>query len=132
MSIASKDRFNTRTSLDRYQFQAIRRYLNAALKLPDPDEEWTADEIGVKGGTITAWERSGVIQQVEPAGNDTNCVWETTPGARAYAHDIADGRTTTPCGNATGFRTIEPGTYTCSSDDCDCRFDRETAKEVTA
>lgn len=56
--------------------------------------------------------------------------WVPTDVARCADQvvDAADA-THTPCGRC-GVRTIEPGTYSCTADGCDCRFGRERAQEV--
>lgn len=107
----------------------------AAAELPPhPETYHWADVEDVTHSQLHTFRHAGIIQVVEPrcSRNDHTTLWKTHKGVAdwlEYHDDTVDG---TPCGNATGIRTIQPGTYTCSCDDCDCRMDRETAEQVIA
>lgn len=122
-----------RTGLDRYQVEAVRRFIDEAQKLPAAGHgEWKAPDVGISGGTLKAFDAAGVVEKVERQTNGSPSTWRSVAGVRDYAQTVSERRTTTPCGNATGFTTIEAGeVYTCNDDACDCRFGREVALEVS-
>lgn len=59
-------------------------------------------------------------------------VWTVKPGVEAVIEQYAAAASLCPCGHA-GVRNVRgedaPG-FSCQRDDCDIRFDRETAREV--
>ncbi len=58
--------------------------------------------------------------------------WTVADGVRAWiaAHVDPPGECPAPDCRAGGITNLGGGAYTCSNDDCDSRFDRETAAEV--
>ena len=125
-----------RRSIARDQYLTIRKYSEAALKLPESGVTWTNDEVGLDKGPLSAFSHHGVIVSVGRDEDDTvpqRNIWRTAHGVSDWVDRHLDEPEYTPCGNATGIRTLEAGrVYTCSSDDCDCRMSREEAEEVLA
>lgn len=120
--------------LSHVQASALRRRFEDAVKLPPHGEEWLGKEVGIGGGAIRLFSQVGVIQKCGYEDDDTYAhYWETKQGVRDWLESRIENRDTTPCGHATGIRTIEAGTtFTCTDDSCDCRMDRETAEAIFA
>lgn len=115
-----------------HQRAAVQRYPMEAQKLPDVGEEWRRIEIGLDQAALTTFHRNGVVERVRRDPQQVKrSIWQTKKGVTGWVEEHTS-EPTTPCGHATGIHTIEPGTYTCTDDDCDCRMDRETAMEVVA
>lgn len=107
--------------------------MDDAAKLPEHGETWLGKEVGLDGGAIRLFSQVGVIQKRGCEEDEAFAhYWETKQGVREWLDSRIENRDTTPCGHSTGIRTIEPGTYTCTCEDCDCRMDRETAEAVFA
>lgn len=120
-------------SLTHTQANAVRKYLDDAKKLPEHGEEWLRIEIGLSKGALNAFSRAGIIKpQDRDEENPSRRYWMTADGIGEWVDFHYRKQDHTPCENATGFHTIEPGVYTCTDPDCDCRMDRETVKEVFA
>lgn len=123
-----------RTILDNHAEGAVRRYWQVAERLPEPGEKWLAREADIDTGALKLFQRSGVIEKHEREDGPGDChYWETSEGVREFVEQYIEGKTRTPCGRATGVRTITAGEeYTCTDPECDCRMDRKTAEEVVA
>lgn len=121
-------------SLSHEAVAAVKRYPEAAAALPPFPEKWLASEISeVNQAAINTFAKSGVIQkqETERVMGNTRAIWQTRDGLQEWLDRHVDEATeTTPCGR-TSVRNVrgEDG-YTCTHDDCDCRFSRERAKEV--
>jgi hypothetical protein len=118
------------SSVGNFQSPALNSYPEAALQLPPAGETWTRDDIDVPRGALKRFSQAGVI---EKAGRDDHnrYRWRTVVGVVEWVEDHIAGRSYTPCGCSTGIRTLEAGeTYSCTNDDCDETFGRETAMEV--
>lgn len=107
-----------------------------AVALPAPDQEWTVRDVPFDHSTINRLHRDAAIERVrrtrEPGDCSTVSVWRTAPGVYEHIQQRIDRPHETPCGNS-GVHCIERGeTYTCTDDDCDCRFGPETARAVMA
>ena len=104
----------------------------AALRLPDPSEPRPQAALYEYLSTSEFYQfREAGILEKRGRDDDGRRLWGVPPRVDRWIAENVD-TTTTPCENATGFRCVEAGeTYTCTDDDCDCRFDRETALEVT-
>jgi hypothetical protein len=108
-----------------------------ASQLPEPDEELRLSALRDRIGHATLYQfcSAGIIEQRRDCRNDdeydhSGHLWGTEPSCYRWVEQNID-TTTTPCGNASGIRTVESGeTYTCLDDDCGCRFDYDTALEV--
>ena len=113
------------------QRAAIQRYPLEAQKLP-ADGEWLRVDIDLDQGALTAFSRNGVVKKTraDPSQSKRH-YWTTMKGIVEWV-ETHTTEPNTPCGHATGIRTIEPGTYTCTCEDCDCRMSRDEAKEVIA
>lgn len=119
--------------LSHIQASALRKRMGEAAKLPEHGETWLGKEIGIDAGTIRLFSRVGIIEKRGYAEDDAYAnYWETKKGVQEWLEGRLENRDTTPCGHATGIRTIEPGTYTCTDDSCDCRMSRSEAEEVVA
>lgn len=121
-------------SLSHDAVSAVKRYPVVARKLPPFPEEWHANELNIPQAAIHVFAKNGVInkQATERVNGNTRCVWQTRDGLQAWVdRHLADDDGTTPCGR-TGVRNLGSGEYTCSHDECDCRFGREVAEEVVA
>lgn len=119
--------------LSQTQAAALRRYMDDAKKLPEPSEEWLRINHDIGKGALNAFHQTGVITKLHVDEEQwTRYYWRTKQGVREWLEQRLENRTSTPCDNATGFHTIEPGVYTCTDSECDCRMDRETVKEVFA
>lgn len=129
----TRDRRRRKGGLSQIQASALQRRFDDAAKLPEHGETWLGHEIGLDGGAIRLFSQVGIIQKrgYEEDGAYAH-YWETKQGVREWLESRIENRDTTPCGQATGIRTIEPGTYTCTCEGCDCRMDRETAEAVFA
>lgn len=112
---------------------ALQRYPMEAQKLPAKGETWMRAHIDLHHGALNAFHKAGVIRKVRRNNADNDAWhWEATAGVAEWV-DTHIQDPTTPCGHATGVRTITAGEeYTCSDPECDCRMDRETAEEVVA
>lgn len=121
----------TKDTLSDVKRAAIKRYPRAAEQLPDPSETWERHEIELDENAHRTFSASEVIEVVHRS-NHKGHTWRTADGITSWvANNVQPA--TTPCGNATGIRTITAGEeYTCSCEDCDCRMDRKTAEEVVA
>lgn len=117
--------------LSQTQAAALRRFMDDAKKLPDASEEWLRVDHDISRGALNSFHQTGIIKKLHVDEEElTRHYWRTKQGVHAWLEKRLENRTSTPCENATGFRTIEPGTYTCTDDDCDCRMDRDTVEEV--
>ena len=114
------------------QRAAIQRYPLEAQKLPQ-DGEWLREDIDLHFGALNVFSRNGVVTKVrEDPRQDKRHFWTTTPGVVEWVENHTS-EPSTPCGHATGIRTIEAGTtFTCTDDSCDCRMSRAEAEEVIA
>lgn len=117
-----------------FDSDVLRRFRFDALKLPPAGDTWLSQETGVSHPALVAFHKAGVIRKVELDDDQpTRAYWETVDGVHSYAQERFGDLDTTPCGNATGIRTIEAGeTYTCTCDGCRCRMGRKTAEEVVS
>ena len=126
--------YDRRGQLSQGQKKAMRRFDNDALKLPPNPEEWKAKEVGIGHGALSVFHQSGIVETVgryNTENGDARHLWRTKPGMVEWVDDNIAVLPRTPCGCSTGFRTISAGeTYSCTNDDCDIRFDRETAEEL--
>lgn len=108
-----------------------------ALALPAPDAEWTVRDVPEIDHTVTnRLHKNGAIERVgrtrQTNDRTTATIWQTDAATHAWVHEHIERTHETPCGNS-GVRCIDPGeTFSCTDDDCDCRFGRETALEVMA
>ena len=123
--------------------QEARNYLLShqpvALSLPDPDEDVSFETLISEIGRSAAFrlQTLEIIEKVRFVGDDEafdheGYLWRTSPAAARWIDCvISEDVVTTPCGCSTGVRCVEAGeVFTCTSEACDCRFDRETALEV--
>lgn len=112
----------------------LRRFRFEALKLPPAGDKWLRIDTEIDHAALVAFHKSGVVEKLHRCDdNPTRAYWETAQGVYEYAQDRFGDLDTTPCGHATGVRTLEAGeTYTCTDESCDCRMNRETALEVVA
>ena len=104
----------------------------AALRLPDPSEPRPQAALYECLSTSEFYQfRSAGILEKRGRDDEDRRLWGVPPRVDRWIRNNVDTETT-PCGCSTGFRCVEAGeTYTCTDDECDCRFDRETALEVT-
>lgn len=121
------------------QANILRAHRRDALELPHPDEEIRFGELVdmLHGGASTAkqFSQHGIVEQkrrVTPnKSSSKGHIWGTNPDVFGWIVDNLTRPDETPCGNATGIRTVEAGkVYTCTDEDCNCRFDRHIAEEV--
>lgn len=99
---------------------------------PHPETyEWSEIE-GPTRSQFHTFRNAGIIKPVERrcTRGSKSALWQTHEGVAEWLEFYDDTPDYTPCGNATGIRTIQPGEYTCNDDRCDCRMDRQTAEEV--
>ena len=109
-----------------------------AYKLPSPDEAepQAALRERMSLSEFRLCTNIGALVKAEDLAEDpttdaSGYTWTTPEHVHEWIAERIDEPTTTPCGNSTGVRCVESGeTYTCTDDDCDCRFDRATAEEV--
>ena len=102
-----------------------------AHALPAPDEEWTVREQDMIGDSAhgVLREHGGVRKVGETRCKDgTVAVWQVTEAVAAFVEHNVTEPSLTPCGH-TGVVNLGD-TYTCQTETCDARFDRETALEV--
>ena len=129
----TRDRRRRKGGLSQIQASALQRRMNDAAKLPPHGETWIGNEVGVDAGAIRLFSQVGIIQKRGYADEEAYAhYWETKQGVHEWLEKRLENRDTTPCGHSTGIRTIEPGTYTCTYEDCDCRMSRDEAKQVIA
>lgn len=108
----------------------LRYNRSIALALPAPSEEWTLADVNYSQATLRTLSEKGHIQRTGTVDSGGAHVWRTDSATYAYVEKHLERNYETPCGNS-GVRCIDAGeTYTCTADDCDCRFDRETAEQV--
>ena len=126
-----------RPKRSRFLLSAIKRYPNAAMELLDGPRTWTRnpeddeDTIELGDGPLEVFHQCGVITSIGTATRSKGNIWRTNLDALSLIEEHIATRTRTPCGCSTGIRTVESGeVYTCRNDDCDERFDKETALEV--
>ena len=125
-------------NLTRGQRQQLRRFPEAARRLPAHPDTWAHYELQLGQSALLAFSRPGIIRSVgttdpadHPGGRKRTTEWQTAPGVAAFVADKIDARTRTPCGHSTGVRTVRSGAiYTCTDDDCDVRFSRRVAEAV--
>ena len=103
----------------------------AALRLPAPSEPRPQAALYERLSTSEFYQfRSAGILEKRGRDDEDRRLWGVPPRVDRWIRENVDTETT-PCGNATGVRCVEAGeTYTCTDDECDCRFGRETAAEV--
>jgi len=70
-----------------------------------------------------------VGEQPEDCGDGYVGVWKVTEAVDNWIDQHVPKPSLTPCGH-TGVVNLGEEGYTCQNDDCDERFDRETALEV--
>jgi hypothetical protein len=125
--------FDGRQRLARGAHTALRARRTAAEALPEPDEEWRRSEVSdALADSLNLFEGNGIVEIVRTEFHqDTGSinVYRTTQIAAAYVDSLDD--IPGPCPH-TGVRCVDAdaGVYTCLDEDCDVRFDRETAREV--
>ena len=104
----------------------------AALRLPDPTEPRPQAALYERLSTSEFYQfRSAGILEKRGRDDEGRRLWGVPPRVDRWIRENVD-TTTTPCENATGFRCVEAGeVFTCTDDECDCRFGPETALEVT-
>lgn len=117
-----------------FDSSVLHRYRFEALKLPPAEKRWLRIEIGLSHAALVAFHKAGVVEKLyRDETTPSRAYWQTAQGVHGYAQNRFGDLDTTPCGNATGVRTLEAGeTYTCTDDACSCRMDRETAEAVVA
>ena len=103
----------------------------AALRLPDPTDSLPQAALYecLSASEFYQFRSAGILEK-RGRDDEGRRLWGVPPRVDRWIAENVD-TTTTPCANATGFRCVEAGeTYTCTENDCDCRFGRETALEV--
>ena len=103
----------------------------AALRLPDPSEPRPQAALYERLSTSEFYQfREAGILEKRGRDDEGRRLWGVPPRVDRWIAENVD-TTTTPCENATGFRCVEAGeVFTCTDDECECRFGRETALEV--
>lgn len=112
-------------------FQYTRRF---ALALPAPERTWTIDDVPFDHTVANKLHRDGAIEHVGHRTREdprtTVYEWETDPETYAWVQTHIDRPHETPCGNS-GVHCIQAGrVFTCTDDECDCRFGPERARQV--
>jgi len=129
MSSNENSRFGPNTS---NATTIIKNRFHAARQLPHPKYEWTtADLPEVVKKQVQSFRFHGVIVPLDYDRSDdyTRRVYKTERTAWDVILTLEeqfDG-IPGPCEHR-GVRNLGDGEYTCSMDDCDARFDRETAR----
>lgn len=130
VAVAMRGEHHDRGQLSPQMASTLKRFQEAARKLPPSDETWLRVDIEIGRGPQRAFSRAGLIKKIERKEHTTKHYWKTTQGVYDWIQRHIETQTYTPCGKSTGIRTIEPGTYTCTHDDCECRMSRDEAEEV--
>lgn len=101
----------------------------AARALPDPSKVWVSHDVADElANAIQTFAANDIITRVGYAGGGSNArKYRTKPAAYAIAQEFDPN--TADCGH-TGVKNLGNDEFTCSNDDCDARFGRETAREV--
>ena len=123
----SLDARPTRTAINN-----LRANKAAALRLPAPTDSLPQAALYeyLSASEFYQFRSAGILEKRGRDDEDRR-LWGVPPRVNRWIRENVDTETT-PCANATGFRCVEAGeTYTCTDDGCGCRFDRETALEVT-
>ena len=116
----------------------LRSHRPVALALPEPETEVSFTALSEEIGRPAACKLAAVnaIEKVRFVRDDSDYdheghLWRTSPAAARWIDRvISEDVVTTPCGCSTGINNLGDGEFTCTNDDCDSRFDRETAEEV--
>ena len=127
----STDTPSTSVRPTRSVINTIRANKAAALRLPAPTEPQPRCVLYERTSCsqFNLFREVGVVAK---RGHDADGrqLWGVPPQIHRWIAKNVDIETT-PCGCSTGVRCVESGeTYTCTDDECDCRFGRETALEV--
>ena len=103
----------------------------AALRLPAPSDPRPRAALYEHLSTSEFYQfRCAGILEKRGRDDEGRRLWGVPPRVDRWIAENIDIETT-PCESATGVRCVEAGeTFTCTDDDCDCRFGRETAAEV--
>lgn len=128
----STDTPSTSARPTRSVINTIRPNKAAALRLPAPTEPQPRTVLyeRLSCADFQRFRTNGIL---EKRGRDADGrqLWGVPPRVDRWIRENVDTQTT-PCGNATGFRNLrDEAGFTCTDEACDCRFDRETALEVT-
>lgn len=109
----------------------IRANAVAARALPAPAAEWRFRDIDrLEMPTLRKFRKIGAVEVVENPSYGRASTYRTAKPAWEFISDL-DG-SPGPCPHR-GIRNLrdEDG-YSCPVDECDARFDRETAREIVA
>lgn len=116
------------TSLAEDQGVLLNYRRKEALALLDlPETFYHADLPDCLQNSYSKFKCNGIIEVAERNYGDPN-VYRIPDIVRRYVEEHIEAPQTAPCGN-TGVRNLGDE-FTCSDDECGCRFDRETALEV--
>ena len=119
------------------QLEQLQHHPQAALALPEPAPGVPMAELKDRfdKSTLYSWLEADILKErystrYDPRYAGRGHLWGADANCYAWVEDNIDVELT-PCGNAAGVRNLrDEAGYTCTDESCDCRFDRETAKEV--
>ena len=127
----STDTPSTSVRPTRSVINTIRANKAAALRLPAPTEPQPRRVLYERTSCsqFNVFREAGILEK-RGRDDEGRRLWGVPPRVDRWIAENIDIETT-PCANATGVRCVEAGElFTCTDDECDCRFDRETAAEV--
>ena len=119
-------------SITRTVASVVRTRQLEATKLPHPDERlpWGELKPRFSHSTLYKFKSIGLLERTDERDAEGRWLWRSDPSTYAWIEANLDV-TTTPCGRSIGVRNVrDEDAYTCLDDECDCRFDRETAEAV--
>jgi hypothetical protein len=135
-----RERSAYRHTLDGDQALILQMNPAVALELQTVDEPFFLADVDVGHGDLQRLHERGVVVHATDApvlhdGDDATAYawkWDLADGVREWiAHNVdPPAGCPEPGCHATGVSNLGDGEFTCTAEDCDSRFDRETAREV--
>ena len=104
----------------------------AALRLPHPRcrYPWGTLKYILSRDQRRKFKANDILKPTGETGSNGTPLWRTDPAVYRWIQRNLDPQTTCPRGRGLGITNLGDGIYTCTNDDCPCRFDRERAREV--
>lgn len=129
-----------RETLDNEQGTILLSRTDAARELARLEEPFLRSETTFSESDFGKFRTSGIIRHADDrrvsnpnTDSDSTCwAWETADGVVAWIEqhlDLAGECPAADC-DSSGVSNLGDGVFTCSSEDCDARFDRKTAEGV--
>ena len=127
-----------RATTDRDKGNYLSRHRRVARELVRADPPVRRRELGLSESDFYRCVSDGLLVKhsdtpvKDPETDDYSWLWEAPDGVVKWIEHSMDLTGDCPAADcpSRGVRNLGDGEYTCTDDDCDARFDRETAEEV--